>query len=44
VPYVCGFYASYYGGIDITREQADAEPDRWLNMGQPWRAGAEVSI
>lgn len=36
IPYVCGFYASYYGGIDITRDQAEAEPDRWLAMGQPW--------
>lgn len=36
VPYVCGFYAHYYGRIDITREQADADPDRWLAMGQPW--------
>lgn len=36
VPYVCGFYASYYGGTAITREQADADPDRWLAMGQPW--------
>lgn len=36
VPYVCGFYASYYGGQDITREQAEADPDRWLRMGQPW--------
>jgi len=37
VPYVCGFYASYYGGEDITREQADADPDRYLALGQPWR-------
>lgn len=37
IPYVCGFYASYYGGEDITREQADADPDRYLAMGQPWR-------
>lgn len=32
VPYVCGFYASYYGGQDITREEADATPDRWLAL------------
>lgn len=37
VPYVCGFYASYYGGQEITREQAEAEPERWLRLGQPWR-------
>lgn len=36
IPYACGFYAAYYGGIDITRAQADAEPDRFLAMGQPW--------
>lgn len=36
VPYVCGFYAHYYGGVSITREEAEAEPDRWLRMGQPW--------
>lgn len=37
LPYVCGFYAWYYGGIEITREQAIAEKDRWLALGQPWR-------
>jgi hypothetical protein len=36
-PYVAGFYASFYGGIQITREQAVAELDRWLALGQPWR-------
>jgi hypothetical protein len=36
IPYACGFYAAYYGRQDITREEADAEPDRWLRMGQPW--------
>lgn len=39
VPYVCGFYAATIGGTDITREQADAEPDRWLAIGQPWLYG-----
>lgn len=37
VPYVCGFYADYHGGVEITRDQADADPDFWLAMGQPWR-------
>lgn len=37
VPYVCGFYAWYYGGLEITREQALSETDRWLLLGQPWR-------
>ncbi len=36
VPYVCGFYASYYGGQQITRAEAEATPDRWLRLGQPW--------
>lgn len=36
IPYVCGFYAAYYGKQDITREEAMAEPDRWLKLGQPW--------
>lgn len=36
VPYVCGFYARYYAGVDITRAEADADPHRWLRLGQPW--------
>lgn len=36
LPYVCGFYAAYYGHEEITREEADADPDRWLALGQPW--------
>jgi hypothetical protein len=40
LPYVCGFYASYYGGVQITRGEAEAEPARWLALGQPWRASA----
>lgn len=35
-PYVCGFYAHYYAGQIITRADADADPDRWLHVGQPW--------
>jgi hypothetical protein len=38
VPYVCGFYAWYYGQLEITREQAEAEAPRWLQLGQPWLA------
>lgn len=37
IPFVCGFYAHYYAGTDITREEAAADPDRWLALGQPWR-------
>lgn len=40
LPFVCGFYARYYGGLDITRAEAEATPDRWLALGQPWRATA----
>ena len=39
-PYAAGFYASYYGGVDITREEADADVDRYLAMGQPMLYGA----
>jgi hypothetical protein len=35
-PYVAGFYAFYYGHVYITRDQADADLDRWLRTGQPW--------
>ena len=37
VPYVCGFYAHFHGGVDISREEAAADPDRYLAIGQPWR-------
>jgi len=40
LPYVCGFYASHYGGRQITREQAVADRERWLALGQPWRESA----
>lgn len=36
VPYVCGFYAATIGQQDITREEADADPHRYLKLGQPW--------
>lgn len=37
IPRVCGFYAFYYGGgLEISRDEAIANPDRWLAMGQPW--------
>lgn len=35
-PYAAGFYASYYGQLVITREDADADVDRYLAMGQPF--------
>lgn len=36
VPFVCGFYASFYGGEQITRADAEADPEKYLEMGQPW--------
>lgn len=36
VPYVCGFYASYYLGREVTRAEVEAEPERFLAVGQPW--------
>jgi hypothetical protein len=36
IPYVCGFYARYYAQVDITRGEAEGDPDRWLALGQPW--------
>jgi 5-methylcytosine-specific restriction endonuclease McrA len=34
-PYAAGFYASYYGGVHPTREEVEADVDRFLAMGQP---------
>jgi hypothetical protein len=39
IPYVCGFYAHYYAGMTITREAAEADPARFLSLGQPWLYG-----
>lgn len=36
VPYVCGFYAATIGRLEITRAEAEADPHRWLALGQPW--------
>lgn len=36
VPYVSGFFAWYYGGVEITPRQAALEAARWLRAGQPW--------
>ncbi len=43
IPYVCGFYARYYADLEISREAAIAEPDRWLALGQPWRYETAVA-
>lgn len=34
--YVAGFYAWFYGGVAITREEAESHIDRYLALGQPW--------
>lgn len=34
--YVAGFYAWYYGGVEVDRADAEANTDRYLAMGQPW--------
>ena len=39
-PYAAGFYASYYGGMDITRGDAEADLGKYLAMGQPLLYGA----
>jgi hypothetical protein len=36
IPYACGFYAHYHAGLTITRQEADADPLKYLRMGQPW--------
>lgn len=35
-PYVAGFYAHYYGRLEISRTEAEADTARFLAMGQPW--------
>lgn len=40
-PYVAGFYASYYGGQQLERAEVMADLERYLVLGQPWRAEAE---
>lgn len=39
-PYVAGFYAHHHAGQSISREAAERDLDRWLALGQPWRATA----
>lgn len=34
--YVAGFYAWWFGGVEITREQAERQLHYWLAKGQPW--------
>lgn len=40
--YVCGFYAYHYACREITRDEAQATPERWLALGQPW-SGVSMS-
>jgi hypothetical protein len=37
LPYVCGWYAHFYGNMAITRAEAEAHPSWYLALGQPWR-------
>jgi hypothetical protein len=39
--YVCGYYA-HAKGVAITRAQAEAHPETWLRMGQPWLYAEEM--
>lgn len=39
-PYVAGFYAHFYAQREVTREEAMAELEQLLALGQPWRATA----
>lgn len=36
-PYIAGFYSWYYGAGELPRGAVEAELDRWLAHGQPWR-------
>ena len=38
--YAAGFYAWYYAGLYVTREEAWARVDDYLALGQPWLAAA----
>ena len=38
--YIAGFYAWYYGEREVTRDEALAELEPLLVLGQPWRATA----
>lgn len=38
-PYVAGFYAWYYGGLELSRAEVEARLDELLALGQPWIAG-----
>ena len=37
IPFVCGYYAHAYAGVEITRAEAIADPARWLALN-PARA------
>jgi hypothetical protein len=36
--YVAGFYAAFYGGLEIGRDEAESRIEELLLLGQPWRA------
>lgn len=35
-PYVAGYYAYAYGGLELTREEVERDFARYLALGQPW--------
>lgn len=35
-PFVAGFYAHYYGNLNLSREEIERDLPRFLSMGQPW--------
>jgi hypothetical protein len=39
-PYVAGYYAFAVLGLDLTREEVEAQLSEFLEAGQPWLAGA----
>lgn len=41
-PYVAGFYASYYSGVEITRDEAETNLSRYLVLGQPWYGTRDI--
>ena len=38
LPYVAGFYAHYYGALELTRAEVERDLPRFLALGQPWLA------
>ena len=39
-PYVAGYYAYAFGGLEISRDETERDIERFIAMGQPWLAVA----